>query len=362
MAPARGGSRIQLRILVLFLCLGLVPLILGYYALIGGAEARLRGTVGLYFGHRCDQLQDEIADYIESLQAEVVNLAALPVVLEELKKVAPPDERTNFDRAVAELEARWPQLEPGRSQELDAILERPASVLMRSLNRVTAHFREILLADRYGRLVAATGKTSDYYQADEEWWRVTYLEGRGQSYLSDIQYDESMGIYSVDIAEPVRDPESGEVLGILKAVSDSHSLFRIVDNLRFGETSAAIILRRDGTLVTSPGSDERYPFVDQVNSSVDRGVRWLEVPEDDPKLFLGLPSARLAASVPQLDWVVVIEAERNEVFAPFRNLRSWYAYLAVFGLVLVVVLSLIFTWFLSKPIVEVDPHLDQIGS
>ena len=32
-------------------------------------------------------------------------------------------------------------------------------------------FPEIFVTNKYGALVAATGKTSDYLQADEEWWQ-----------------------------------------------------------------------------------------------------------------------------------------------------------------------------------------------
>ena len=35
---------------------------------------------------------------------------------------------------------------------------------------------EIFLTNEQGLSIAATNRTSDYYQADEEWWQVAYRE------------------------------------------------------------------------------------------------------------------------------------------------------------------------------------------
>ncbi|GAB4249131.1 MAG: hypothetical protein Kow00109_25220 [Acidobacteriota bacterium] len=361
MAANAPSPRIQLRVLVLFFFVGAAPLILMHMALVGGAESRFRTTVGTYFSHRCDQLQQNLVDHVETLVVEIENLAALPTLLEAVQRAdANPPREATFEREIQQIEAQWAELTPEDSKLLQAILEDPAASLMRDLNRVATRFREILLTDRYGRLVAATGKPSDYFQADEEWWRVAFLEGQGQRYLSDIQYDESAGVYSLDIALPMRSEEGGEVLGIVKAIVDSHSVLRLVDNLLFGETATAIILRDDGTLATSPGSDEIYPFAGEVRAAMARGQRWLEVPEEKPRLFLGLPAKKVSDVLPELPWTVVIEAERDEVFEPFRNLRTSFAYVVGLGLGLVVLLALIFSWILSKPIIEVDPHLDRV--
>lgn len=353
--------RIHLRVLVLLFFVGAAPLLLIHLILVGGAESRFRTTVGTYFSHRCDQLQQDLVDHVETLVVEIENLAALPTLQDAVRRAndQPPREAT-FEQEIQALEARWPELAPEESRILKAILENPAALLMRDLNRVATRFREILLTDRYGRLVAATGKPTDYFQADEEWWRIAFLEGQGQRYLSDIHYDDSAGVYSLDIALPLRAEPGGEVIGIVKAIVDSHAELRLVDNLQFGETATAIILREDGTLATSPGSSDVYPFADEIRAATARGERWLEVPRERPRLFLGLPSRKVSDVLPELPWTVVIEAERAEVFHPFENLRSSFAYVVGLGLGLVVLLALIFSWILFKPIIEVDPHLDRV--
>ena len=58
-------------------------------------------------------------------------------------------------------------------------------------------FGEIFLTHRYGVTVAQTGITSDYRQNDEPWWQAGRRDG---VWLSEVAFDESSEVYSVDIA------------------------------------------------------------------------------------------------------------------------------------------------------------------
>ena len=354
-------QRIQPRILVLFLLLGIPPLILGHLLLVTRAENRFREVVGTYFGQTAQQLQSGLIHYIEGVQIEVANLTQVPELQEVIRRsnASPPREGT-FQGEMQRIDDGWPKMTTENSPLLARVLGNPGSVFLQEHNRVTATFREILASDRFGRLVAATGKTTDYFQADEPWWRMAYLEGRGQRYISDITYDESTGAYSLEIAEPVRDSLSGEVLGIVKGIVDSHAMFALLDNLRFGRDATVVVIRPDGTMVTSPGSTEAYPYAGTVLADMQYGRRWAEVPGSRPGFFLGLPQAGVKTEIPELDWVLVVESPYAEVFSPFRNLRSWFLYIVLFSVGLVILLSLFFTWILSRPIIETDPHLDRV--
>src|SRR5215213_9096507 len=50
---------------------------------------------------------------------------------------------------------------------------------------------EVFITDKYGALVGASNRTSDYNQADEEWWQVAWNEGKGGVYLGEPALDES---------------------------------------------------------------------------------------------------------------------------------------------------------------------------
>lgn len=353
--------RIRPRILMLFLILGIPPLVLSHVLLVTRAENRFRDVVGGYFGDRAEQLQVRVVDYLEKLQSQVVNLSTLPEI-QDLVNAAykePPSEAT-FAEELQRIEAEWPSMDPANSRFLSDLLGNSTSRFLSDYSRAAGGFRELIVTDRYGRLVAASGKTTDYFQADEPWWRVAFLEGNGQPYVSDVEYDESVGLWSIQIAEPIRDESTGMVLGVIKGVADSHELFGMLDSLEFGNGATAVLLRPDGTLATSPGSEEIYPYTKGILAGMERGRRWMELPEDKPGFFVGLPEFSVSGKLPNLNWIVVVESPRDEVFTPFSNLRQMLVYIAVLMVAIVIGLSIFFTWVLSKPIIETDPHLQEV--
>jgi hypothetical protein len=270
-----------------------------------------------------------------------------------------PDEESFADEVQA-IEQRWPVLTLENSRLLASILGNDASLFLREYNRVVATFRELLVTDRYGRLVAASGKTGDYFQADETWWRRAYLEGEGQRYISDIVFDESARIHCIELAQPIRDESTGHVLGIVKAIVDSDVIFDLLERPRFGESAVAVALRRDGTIVTDPGGTETYPFTGDVFSQIELNRRSVALPDDDPVVFVGLPQFGIDGRIPGLEWYVVIQSPYDDVFAPFGSMRSLFMYIVGFGVALIIILSVVFTWVLSKPVIETDPHLEHV--
>ena len=62
---------------------------------------------------------------------------------------------------------------PLDSPEVQSVLHNELAAKLRAFQRANPLFVEILVADSEGRLLAATGKTTDYDQSDESWWRQT---------------------------------------------------------------------------------------------------------------------------------------------------------------------------------------------
>jgi len=79
-------------------------------------------------------------------------------------------------------------------------------------------FPEVFVTDKRGLLVATTNKTSDYYQADEPWWTEAYNEGKGKAFHGRIEYDDSAGYEAISMYAPIKDPQTDELIGVVKAV------------------------------------------------------------------------------------------------------------------------------------------------
>ena len=126
-----------------------------------------------------------------------------------------------MDPSSAALEARWPTLTEN-DPEVRACLDHPLTSRLRQFRARFPLFGELFVTDEQGRLIAATNKTSDYWQADETWWRNAHGATGGKLWLEGVHYDESARIYSLDVALPIERAvgENRRLAGVLKAVLD----------------------------------------------------------------------------------------------------------------------------------------------
>lgn len=76
---------------------------------------------------------------------------------------------------------------------------------LRSLQKNKSYLSEIFVMDNQGANVAMSDKTSDYWQGDEEKFIECYKGGAGVLYISDVEFDESTQVYSVEVSVPVKD-------------------------------------------------------------------------------------------------------------------------------------------------------------
>jgi len=83
-------------------------------------------------------------------------------------------------------------------------------------------YPEIILTNSFGVNIAQTGKTTDYLQGDEIWWMKAKAD---LLYISEIHYDQSADVYSVDIGYRVSDDRGG-FLGVIKAVTNVDQFYK----------------------------------------------------------------------------------------------------------------------------------------
>jgi serine phosphatase RsbU (regulator of sigma subunit) len=123
------------------------------------------------------------------------------------------------------MEARWPGLAPD-SEKMREFLQHPIAADLREFQSINPLFVEIFVTDARGRLLATTEKTSDYFQADEEWWQRAWSAKLLGAEIDGIHYDESAVVYSVDVAVPIRDRRSPDdpPVGVVKGVINASPL------------------------------------------------------------------------------------------------------------------------------------------
>lgn len=271
------------------------------------------------------------------------NLSVLPLTtsfLESASTMSSLSSKDMLNWEIANIEKQWPRLGQ-EDEQLKKILENPLADLFKAFNSVQDAFGEIFATDVTGQLVAATNKTTDYWQADEEWWSQTYAWGYGQLYLSEVNFDESAGIYSTDVCIPVKAlrNDKEELVGIIKGVLSISQVFESVFDIEVGESGRGMLVSDKGLIVLSKGSD---PLAGKLPSgmlpSTSMGNSgWFVAPwHDGEKTLVGfarveLSQRDLSFSTP---WTVMVSQELSYAFAPIRKL-IWYISLPGVGLILV---------------------------
>jgi len=104
----------------------------------------------------------------------------------------------------------------------DILRDHASSYPARMLDVPYDMYPEIILTNAYGANIAQTGKTTDYFQGDEQWWTLAKQNGL---FISEVHYDQSADVYSADIVYRVNDNKGG-FLGVIKAVTNVDVIYK----------------------------------------------------------------------------------------------------------------------------------------
>ena len=132
------------------------------------------------------------------------------------------------------------------------MLDTPASQFLRDIVSNDQAYREILVTDRDGRVVAASNATSDYIQSDETWWKEAFNDGtRGRVSVSDVLWDETTKSHAIEIAVPVTERPGERLVGVLKVVADARELLAVAAGVKSSTSGEVFLIREDGSIVFS---------------------------------------------------------------------------------------------------------------
>jgi hypothetical protein len=87
---------------------------------------------------------------------------------------------------------------------------------LREFQARVASFAEIFVTNERGMNVCVTNRTTDYYQADEDWWQMAFRADQPKN--GHLQFDQSAGVVAVPAYLPVTDPATGVTIGVAKGL------------------------------------------------------------------------------------------------------------------------------------------------
>jgi len=156
-------------------------------------------------------------------------------------------DKFQIEKMMRDMDIKWARAgeEDAQIKECDSG-EIPDS--MREIIQIQGNISEIFMTDKFGGLACSAGRTSDFYQADEDWWQKTFNGGKGAVYFGGIEFNISSGKWGSAIANPIIN-SSGEVIGVCKVFVQIEGLFDFLDKFRSGTTMHALLLDEDGNIL-----------------------------------------------------------------------------------------------------------------
>jgi len=226
----------------------------------------------------------------------------------------------------ASLDAQWKSAGPG-DPLLQAHLDSEIAQRLREFMRDAPEFAEAFITDRYGGLLAAGARTSDYYQADEGWWQSAYNNGQGAVFIAEPEFDESAGVIGINMAVPVY-AAGEEVIGIMRTTLDVTELLGEF-NITIGETGELVFVFPSG-MALIPGrygeEAEQIPLDPAILTQLESGPqRHTEMIWDkDPSLvgWATVTSSGEEKYISDLAWKVVVHQRQDEALAPVWQARN----------------------------------------
>ncbi len=148
----------------------------------------------------------------------------------------------------ARLDEAWESLSDNDPQLL-ALLQNTGSVELKKFQALYPELAEILVTDINGRLIAATGKSTDIGQADELWWQQGKSLAKGKEWIDLLRFDESSRVFSQDVILPIY--HGDKFAGVVKMSVDVTSLFTHLgfDGEKLGERWQIVL--PDGRILAS---------------------------------------------------------------------------------------------------------------
>jgi hypothetical protein len=358
-------ARLNTRVLTVILLVALPVLVAGAALVINIGQNRLRQTESTRLGQIAEYTAAAVDAYVFRRILDASLLGRVP----EVQRAAAAANNLAYDPArVAELDKEWRKDSDATAARL-GLLSSSVSHFLTDLVKNDSVYREVLVTDRHGRLVAASNLTSDYDQADEQWWIDAFDGGRGRVSVTDVRRDESAHVYAFEIAVPVMRPDNNELAGIMKVVADSREMLVGIAGLELGATSEAMLVRPDASIVFSrrPYTEgDRFFAADLLKQQLDERVSRKQALEtmtfeaqtaDGHRRSVAVAPSQLSRSYPNLAWLMALSMDVNELNAPFRSLVAYLILVVMLTGLAVLVIALWVSLRLSAP--TIDPAYDM---
>lgn len=337
--------RINSTVLSVFLLVSLPVLAGGVLLVLLIARNTLRDTYGVHLSHVAQQTAASVDAYVYRKVLDVSMLGRTPDIRAAVR-AAPAGNTTQL----------------------------AANSASRYLADLVAHdpvYREVVVTNRTGQLVAASRAAPLADASGDDWWKATVDDGVvGRVFVTQLRWDANEGVSVMQVSAPVPEEDSDQLMGVVRVVFDARELLAPVAGVQLGATGMATLVRDNGSVVFSRASGDpsaRFFATRELTEGLSRlpsaeGVRqdWMHFGAtgvDGEPYVVGVAQSQLSRSFPNLSWLVAVSQAESELIGPVRSV-GWYLLLVfVVTVLLLLALALYFSMRLHAPPIDVDMGL-----
>lgn len=332
-------------------------------------------------------IADEMALHLNSRLKEkatvAVTLSSSPLIREALFRSndeyssMPGPERVE---KIDQLNRQWKESDLDDSLVLDRMTSPVAEYLKRQQVLFPDEYGEIFLTNRYGVMIATTGKLTTLAHRSKYWWQACYYKGKGRVFLDDRGFDMSVKGYVLGVVIPIR--YEGSIIGILKCnVNILGSLSDVIQNFSLRHSGKMSVVRTGGLIVAeheiTPLSvsvdDTLVPLLAQkkggsiliTGGESNRLVAYAPIP-----ITVGSKDTGFGGSAESIDhiqgnegegWDVVVSLDEKVAMSSARKNLKHIIYFGVFFTLLTVLVTLFLGNQFARPIVELEEYARALG-
>ncbi len=381
--PSTRGWRLQTKLIVSMLLVGVVPL------LVGLGMAFWQGSKEIYEvnGESFKALATEAARKLDILVGEEIartsRIASDPLIVRALEQRRDALQGAAASIMPGNLQAQWDAHAPAA---IKAITENPLADIMKEYYTgmrsepdqlipqvVRGATKMLFVTDIQGQLVAAITTKPHFNHGDRDWWKGTYNKGIGQLYIEDVYFDEEAGTYVFSISLPIMDSLRYEAVGVLHRVIDAKEFFSpSTEPIRFGKTGHVMLIDHRGIVVSCPilPTGVKLSDTDLIPLVTPRYPGWTSAPSDGHGGrsfsiigFSPLPeTTRLTNGATDIgSWHTFVWQSSDELFGPIKHLFTWMTVFGVIAVILLATLGYLAATRIVTPVRQLQEAAQSIG-
>lgn len=252
------------------------------------------------------------------------------------------------------------------------ILANAASISLRKyMLSKEARNTALFATDEKGTLVASVNGFPKFNSGEEMWWKDVYNQGNGKIYIGDLFFDPKGQTWTIIIAVPIIDEESGKTIGVLAVFHDVHTLIQpSIHDIRFGETGHAMLIDSTGRVLACPLMATGSVLSDKnlVKTVTSSSPGWVMAKDDGhggKDSIIGfspaIETSEKTFSSTGNRWHSFIRQDPKELYAPINTLLVFSSLSGILLIGIVAIAGIILSKKIVHPIQLLQEGVEEIG-